>query len=176
MKQRADAGSPPGGAGVKTYLCPARGRGGYSTAGANYPGWNGPFTDYKANWNSFDNRSNQDPNRLTMTQITNSKGTSATLYIGEGSLDVNEYSRNHGSNWEEVIYSGGYGGTGRGANWIMRDSAGIGQTDRWGGPHTSGALFLYVDGHVQVVNYAWSGNAFFAQALNWRDTNVSSLN
>jgi len=37
--------------GIKTYLCPARSRQPYSTTGGNSPGYNGPFTDYKQNWN-----------------------------------------------------------------------------------------------------------------------------
>ena len=115
----------------------------FSTAGANSPGYNGPFTDYKINWQSFDNRSNSDSNRLTMGVITSLNGLSNTIYVGEGYLNPNEYRRNHGSNWEEVIYSGGYGGTGRGCDGgsplsnncnfrIMRDNISQGQGNIWG--------------------------------------------
>lgn len=172
---------------VKTLLCPARGRGGFSTGGANNigaaPGYNGPFTDYKQNWQSFDNRSNSDPNRLTMSAITSLNGTSQTIYVGEGYLNPNEYRRNHGSNWEEVIYSGGYGGTGRG--WISgnltdpnnpavieirKDDISIGQGNRWGGPHSSGALFVFCDGSVRLVPFSQSGAlTAAARALDYRN-------
>jgi len=174
-KQQGDAGTPPA-FGIKTYLCPARNRTAYATTGGNSPGLNGPFTDYKINWNSWENRSWNDPtNKISMTQVTNSRGTSNTLYVGEGYMDVNFYGNNNSSNWEENIYSGGYGGTGRGSTEIKRDTPGYGQGDRWGSPHTSGALFVYVDGSVRTVNYSYSGTANFANALDWRNSNVSNL-
>jgi len=163
---------------VKTYICPARGRGGYSTAGANSPGWNGPFTDYKINWDSFDNSSQTNPNRLSMAIITSQRGTSNTLYVGEGFLDTREYVRNHASNWEENIYSGGYGGTGRGSTVLMKDDQ-SGQGDKWGGPHGGGGLFLFVDGSVRTVAYTNNGSVAgqpFYEALRWNSTSAAQLN
>ncbi len=166
---------------VKNYLCPSRSRGGFSTAGANSPGFNGPFTDYKMNWESFDNRSNNDPNRLTLGTITTLKGTSYTIYVGEGYLNPNEYRRDHGSNWEEVIYSGGYGGTGRGCNGgginsnncffdIQKDTVSVGQGNIWGAAHTSGAQFLFCDGSVRNVPYSQRGtNTTAASQMNYKD-------
>jgi prepilin-type N-terminal cleavage/methylation domain-containing protein len=168
-------GAPPA-VGIKTYMCPGRGRQQFSTNGANSPGYNGPFTDYKMNWDSFDNRSNADPNRLTMSVITNLNGTSNTIYVGEGGLDPNEYRRNHGSNWEEVIYSGGYGGTGRGSTEIRKDTLGQGQTDRWGSPHTAGALFVMCDGSVRVISYSASGSNAFYYALRYNNNVPFTLN
>jgi prepilin-type N-terminal cleavage/methylation domain-containing protein len=177
--------SPPGGVPVKTYLCPARGRGGFSTAGANSPGFNGPFTDYKINWVSFVNGlSNADTTtpsqsatlRPTMSQITSARGTSNVIYVGQGYLNPNEYRRNHGSNWEEVIYSGGYGGTGRGGLEILKDNVSIGQGDRWGSPFAGGCPFLMVDGSVRMVNYAFTGSVNFDAALRWNSNNPASLN
>ena len=169
---------------VKPLLCPARGRGGYSTAGANNignrAGYNGPFTDYKQNWESFDNRGNNDPNRLTLTVITSSKGTSQTIYVGEGYLSVNEYQRDHGSNWEEIIYSGGYGGTGRGCNGgdknnntcffdIQKDGTN-GNGNMWGSPHSSGAQFVFCDGSVRNIPFSQRGtNTTAASQLNYKD-------
>jgi len=154
--------------GIKTYMCPGRGRQQYSTAGANSPGFNGPFTDYKQNWNTFDNRSNSDANRMTMSRLTNNNGTSNTIYVGEGALDTNEYTRNHGSNWEEVIYSGGYGGTGRGGSQIQKDCKGCGQGDKWGGPHAN-CLFMFCDGSVRGLRYELSGTNPFIYALQWNN-------
>jgi hypothetical protein len=160
---------------IKTLVCPARGRQMNSTAGANSPGWNGPFTCYKMNWVSFDNRSNADVNRLNMSTITSNRGTAQTVYVGEGFLDTRDYRRNHGSNWEEVIYSGGYGGTGRGTTVIMKDDQ-SGQGDKWGSPHASGALFVFCDGSVRVVPFTMNGSAVFFAALRWNSTNPAQLN
>jgi prepilin-type N-terminal cleavage/methylation domain-containing protein/prepilin-type processing-associated H-X9-DG protein len=169
------AGAPIANVPVKTYMCPGRGRQQFSTAGANSPGFNGPFTDYKQNWISFDNRSNGDPNRLNMSTITGQKGTSNLIFVGEGYLNPNEYRRNHGSNWEEVIYSGGYGGTGRGSTEIRKDDINVGQGDRWGSPFTGGCPFAFVDGHVSFVNYSFSGSSAFYESLRWNSTSPLTL-
>ena len=161
--------------GIKTYLCPSRSRNQFSTTGANSPGYNGPFTDYKQNWNSFTNISNNNPNRLTLGQITNFKGTAHLILIGEGYLHPNDYRRTHGSNWEEVIYSGGYGGTGRGSSELRKDDMSVGQGDRWGAAHTSGAQMLFCDGSVRNVKYSLSGSTVFAQALLWNSQNANNL-
>ena len=167
--------------GLKTYLCPARGRQQFVTRNANSPYWRGPFTDYKMNWMSFDNRSNADPNRLNMSVVTSMNGTSLTVYVGEGYLNPNDYRRIDGSNWEECIYSGGYGGTGRGCisgsvignNCVVdlrQDNISVGQGNRWGGPHPSGGLFLFLDGHVQTVAYTQAGLMTpIARALDYRN-------
>ncbi len=179
---------------IKTYLCPARARGGISSTGGNSPGWNGPYTDYKINWVSFDNsRSNgaSAPNagipaneawrnqemRLSIEQITSGgRGTSNVIYVGQGYLNPNMYRHSSSTNWEEVIYSGGYGGTGRGSTEIVKDHVNIGQGDRWGSPFAGGTPFLLLDGSVRMVNYAFSGSANFDAALRWNSPNPASLN
>jgi len=168
----AKAGSPPANVGIKTYLCPARGRMAFSTAGANSPGFNGPFTDYKINWNSWVNDATT---HRTMSQVTANNGTSNTLYVGEGFLDVGEYQRNHGSNWEEVIYSGGYGGTGRGSTVLLRDDR-SGQGDKWGSPFSNGIPFVFCDGHVNFVSYSYNGSVAFSYAMNWANSVPFTLN
>jgi len=181
--------TPPQQTAVRTYLCPSRGRSGFSTAGANSPGYNGPFTDYKMNWISFDNRGNADPNRLTMGVITTQRGLSNTLYVGEGYLNTNEYRRNHGSNWEEVIYSGGYGGTGRGGTTndgdinnsltrIIKDNINDGQNNFWGSAHTAGALFVFGDGSVRTVPFTMNNQGVgtpFHDSLWWNSTSAVTL-
>jgi prepilin-type N-terminal cleavage/methylation domain-containing protein/prepilin-type processing-associated H-X9-DG protein len=171
-----DAGmalAPPAALPIKVYLCPGRSRNPYSTAGANSPGYNGPFTDYKINWNSF---TNTDPRltKVSLPAITSANGTSNTIFVGEGFLDTRDYTRDHGSNWEEVIYSGGYGGTGRGSTVIMKDGT-SGQGDKWGGPHSGGCLFAMCDGSVRQINFSLNGQARFGWALNWRNQNAFSL-
>jgi prepilin-type N-terminal cleavage/methylation domain-containing protein len=165
---------------LKVYLCPARGRLPFATAtSANEPaGWNGPFTDYKQNWNSFTNISNStnpDQGRLTMSLITGARGTSNLIFVGEGFLSTNEYRHNRSDNWEEVIYSGNYGGTGRGGATIKKDDTG-GQGDMWGSPFSSGCPFVFCDGSVRFVSYAASGSTAFVEALKWNSTSALTLN
>jgi hypothetical protein len=175
LKQQADAGTPPATVSIKTYLCPGRSREKFSTGGANSPGFNGPFTDYKINWNSFNNDSNATVvNNRTLSSITNLRGTTQLIYVGEGFLDTRDYSRNHGSNWEEVIYSGGYGGTGRGGSEIRKDDQ-SGQGDKWGSPHTSGCLFVFCDGSVRNLRFNLSGTTNFQQALVWNSSVVINI-
>jgi prepilin-type N-terminal cleavage/methylation domain-containing protein len=176
LKRVGDAGTPVANASVKTLLCPARSRVAFSTAGANSPGFNGPFTDYKINWVSFENRCASDPaGKISLAVITSQRGTAHTLYVGEGFLDTRDYQRNHGSNWEENIYSGGYGGTGRGSLTIQKDQPN-GQGDKWGSPHSSGALFVFCDGSVRNVPFSMSGTATFDAALRYNSTNTLQLN
>jgi prepilin-type N-terminal cleavage/methylation domain-containing protein len=162
---------------VKPYMCPARSRQPYSTTGGNSPGINGPFTDYKINWDSWQNSTNNTGGLIiTMSVITSNNGTSNTVFVGEGGMDVNEYQRNNSSNWEENIYSGGYGGTGRGSTTIRRDTRGQGQGDYWGSPFSSGAPFLMCDGSVRMISYSASGTAPFSYALYWNNSTPFTLN
>jgi prepilin-type N-terminal cleavage/methylation domain-containing protein/prepilin-type processing-associated H-X9-DG protein len=171
---------------VKPLLCPSRSRGGVSTGGANNignaPGYNGPFTDYKINDRSFGSVSNASRDRVNLSVVTGQNGTSNTLYVGEGYLNPNEYRRNHGSNWEEVIYSGGYGGTTRGCISggglndctieIRRDDVNIGQGNRWGSAHSSGAQFVFLDGSVRNVPFSQTGLLTVAARAMFFQNNV----
>jgi prepilin-type N-terminal cleavage/methylation domain-containing protein/prepilin-type processing-associated H-X9-DG protein len=180
LKRQVDAavagGTTPPVQAIKTYLCPARGRQAFSTAGANSPGHNGPFTDYKINFRSFDNRSNSpsQPGRLSMSTITSNNGTSNTIYVGQGFLDTRDYRRDHGSNWEEVVYSGGYGGTGRDGTEIRKDDE-SGQNNKWGSPFAGGCPFVFCDGSVRFVSYTASGTPAFDSALRWNNQTPFNL-
>jgi prepilin-type N-terminal cleavage/methylation domain-containing protein/prepilin-type processing-associated H-X9-DG protein len=162
----------PGSAGrniaVKPYLCPARGRSpGYSTNGGNGNGTgnaNGPFTDYAINWTSFDNGMNR-----TLSVITNGNGTSNTVLVGEKLMDTNDYGNTSSGNWDEVVFSGGYGGTGRGntGNPPQRDSKGIGENDRWGSPFNGGCPFVFCDGSVRSISYSTTSTImYYAEQYN----------
>ena len=169
--------APVTNAGVKSYICPARPRPTFSTSAPSSPGVNGPFVDYKINWVSFDNRSNNTQTvtgQLTMEVVTNNKGTSNLIYAAEGYLSTNEYNKTAANNWEENIYSGGYGGTGRGSNVLMPDGP-SGQGDKWGGPHTGQFLVLMTDGSVRGVKYTLNGSALWTNSMYWNNTTPSSL-
>ena len=176
--------SPPvvNNAGVPIYMCPARNRTAFTTNGGNSPSVNGPHTDYKLNttnrtWNgvalhgfypSFQqvnvagNLTWVNMRKITMATVTSLNGTSQTIFFGEGSIDPGMYISLSSSNWDENIYSGGYGGTQRSDNLIIRDAPGNGGNNNyWGSAHDAGTPFMLLDGSVRLINYAQTqGNAF----------------
>jgi prepilin-type N-terminal cleavage/methylation domain-containing protein len=163
---------------VKTYLCPGRSRNKTATGGANSPNVLGAYTDYKINGTNPGGflGSNDGSVAITMSNVTSLNGTSNTVYVGEGRLDVNYYTFTDSSTWEENIYSGGYGGTTRQNNSIVRDAAGIGQTDGWGAPFGGGCPFVMLDGSVRMINYSFSGTTAFSCALNYKNATPFTLN
>jgi len=173
-----DTAPPNPSNGVKTFLCPTRKRSPASSSNApNSPNWNGPFTDYKINWDTFYSESNNpqvSSRKQSLERITNNKGTSNLLYVGEGNLRLSYYNRGDANDWEENIYSGGYGGTGRGSNVMKRDDVN-GYGDAWGGPHNGGALFVMSDGSVRSANFTLNGTPNLTAALYWDNTQVLSL-
>ncbi|MCI0462053.1 MAG: DUF1559 domain-containing protein, partial [Gemmataceae bacterium] len=151
-EQTAMFNTRPPRVGVPIYLCPARSRNAFQTTNGNAPNNDparyGPFTDYYINWQTYANESNLTGRRITLGSITALNGTSNTVLVGEGRTDANNYFNTASSNWMEVIYSGGYGGTGRGdgaagqqGTTIVPDAPGIGQNNGWGSAHGGGAQF-----------------------------------
>ena len=163
---------------IKTYLDPGRGRtpGVTSINNGNSPAFAGPLTDYAINNVSFQN---QPPGVGTanMSVITSLNGTSNTILVGETSMDTNLYNHTSSSGWDENIYSGGYGGTGRGTNVLVKDAPGNGGNNNfWGGPYVSGVMFLMCDGSVRIVAYANSGTAAMQDALSYTNAVPFTLN
>lgn len=169
--------------GIDAYLCPSRARKPkFSNNGGNAPRFHGPYTDYKFNTrhSSFGNWimkplrnvspavSGQSPQGRSMSQITSANGTSNTIIIGHGYLSLNQYNHRGSNNWEENIFGGGWGGVRRDSLEISRDSRSLGQGNRWGSPH-SNCQFLFVDGHVQGLNFNLNGSVEFDRALDWRN-------
>jgi len=186
-------GTQPTSLGIKTYLCPGRSRlQTFATSAGSNPDVRGPFTDYKINGISFDNRTNSgaDPGRLTMSLVTTNNGTSNTIYVGEGYLSINSYRQTNTSGWEECIYSGGYGGTYRtntsggypntgglpNAFIDVRQDDVAGNNDYWGSAHPGGCLFVFCDGSVRRMSYSASGSVPLAQAMYWANKQPFSLN
>jgi prepilin-type N-terminal cleavage/methylation domain-containing protein/prepilin-type processing-associated H-X9-DG protein len=170
--------------GVAIYLCPARPHGATVANGGNGPGINGPFTDYKLNALSFDrNNGNwgmgQSTPKITLAVITTLNGTSNTIYFGEGSMDTNFAATNTASsNWDECIFSGGYGGTNRWQDWpvIVADAPGNnGNNNWWGSPHPAHTNFVFCDGHTTSINNINSNTQALSSAMHYTNANPAQL-
>ena len=94
-------------------------------------------TDYAANSEAVLPRGQN----LTLAVITD--GTSNTLCAGEKAMDPGLYGGTSSSNWDEVIYSGGYGGTGRSGTTIVQDAPGDPFGNNWGSPFPGGCPFAH---------------------------------
>ena len=90
-------------------------------------------------------------------------------------MDPRYYSNTASNNWDECIYSGGYGGTGRNGNIIVKDIIGDPFGNDWGSPFDGGCPFVMCDGSVRLVNYSFSGSATMTAALNYTSSSPLSL-
>jgi prepilin-type N-terminal cleavage/methylation domain-containing protein len=153
----ARAGAPNRAVGVKTYLCPGRGRN--PSNGITSP--QGPVTDYAINGVSF----NPITVKISMSALTSANGSSNTVFVGEKSMDPASY--NGSTNWDECIYEGN-GGANRSDYVIMKDGPG-GANNYWGSPFGSFTVVSMCDGSVRSVNSSAGGSATtpFGRALNW---------
>jgi prepilin-type N-terminal cleavage/methylation domain-containing protein len=174
IEQTAMFQNPTGsqGIGVKTYQDPGRNHAPAATAhGGSSPDILGPKTDYAINALSFTYGRN-----VTMAILTSANGTSNTVLAGEKSMNANSYGNTKSNNWDECIYSGGYGGTGRSANIIIKDAPNNGgDNNYWGSPYPGGCPMGMCDGSVRVINYSLSGSAAFTAALNYQNSTPFSL-
>jgi len=186
--------NPPGNqtAGVKIYLCPARGRIQYSTTNpataTTLSGLHGPFTDYAVNAVSFGAVSNGPPiagsvNRVNLSTVTTLNGTSNTIYVGEKSVDITGYQNtvNGGNVYpgmaDENIFSGNTFGTGRSSTTLGKDPAAPPSVvnNFWGSPFSYGSGFVFCDGSVRFVPYTMSGSIPFGYALDYKNKNSFTL-
>jgi prepilin-type N-terminal cleavage/methylation domain-containing protein len=164
-----DVTQVPSGVGVPIYLCPSRNHVAFSTGTGNgsgvggTPSIPGPHTDYKINTWSFNGTYNGlvRSSTITMSSVTNLNGTSQTVLVGEGAMDPGNYDNTASNNWDEVIFSGGYGGTGRGGTWVIQDAVGDNFGNNWGSAHAGGCPFVMVDGSVHMITYG-SPNVLFS--------------
>jgi prepilin-type N-terminal cleavage/methylation domain-containing protein len=167
--------------GVKTYLCPGRNHLPYSTSGGTgsyngtYSGgsFNGPHTDYAINTVSFGNYQGSP----TMPIITSRNGTSNTILVGEKSMDTSFYNNAGSNNNDEVIYTGGYVGTGRNGTALLKDATGNtgSSTPNWGAPFSGGVPFVLADGSVRLIPYSTSAT-IMGYALNYANATPFTIN
>jgi len=153
---------------VKTYLCPARSRPGYTLSGGSYPNYWGPIVDYALNGVSFGSDNGPGQPNITLSQITSLNGTSMTIYIGEKGVSPGNYNDTCTCNWDEDIFSGAYGGPNRWSNTLVYDNPNT-QTNDWGAAHSAGAQFMFLDGHVQMLPWSLNGSTAFQYALTWNN-------
>ncbi len=157
------------GAGVKIYGCPSRSRQNPQTcfAGAD-PVWGATWyydyqnlnpwlkTDYAANENVFPPSIG---GNLMLLNVTD--GLSNTIFVGEKSMDPRAYNTG-GWYWDEPVFTGGAGGTGRNGTGLYRDGPGVNFANNWGSAHTAGAMFLFGDGSVHYLSFSVSATDFAA--------------
>jgi prepilin-type N-terminal cleavage/methylation domain-containing protein len=167
LEQQAVVNSAAFNANIKTFLCPARVRQPVTQSqspfvtGSSTPtlhnGW-WP-TDYAINVAAFPGSYVEDEvtgvapvlTRLSMVAITD--GTSNTIWGGEKSLALTRWGCTDWA-WDESAFFGGFGGTGRtGAQVISDTQTTPGGQNTWGSPFTSGAPFVFYDGHVTMIPF-----------------------
>lgn len=160
------------GVGVKTYVCPSRGRKQPQEVPANDPVYAGmsyattpaginPWckTDYACNGLAIRGRpgTSTNPNQRLLRVLDFADGTSSTFIIGEKAMDIQNYNTG-GWHWDEPAFSSA-GGTSRSGSEVhqdridpMRNINGF-FAGNWGAPHPAGAHFVYADGSVRALRF-----------------------
>jgi prepilin-type N-terminal cleavage/methylation domain-containing protein len=136
-------------------------------------GPNCPHTDFCLNtvtFQSWSSATNPAP-AMTLAGITSQQGTSQTIFIGEKSMDPNDYANQDSNNWDEGIYNGGYGGICRNGTSVFQDVIGVNFGNNWGSPYPGGTPFTLCDGSVHFVPYNTSPT-IIGYMLNWKNNVV----
>ena len=82
-------------------------------------------------------------------------GTSNTIFCGINCLPTTAYANPNANifSWDETLFAGGYGGTGRNSGTVIQDSPNVSYAGNWGGPYSSGCLFALCDGSVRAIAF-----------------------
>jgi prepilin-type N-terminal cleavage/methylation domain-containing protein/prepilin-type processing-associated H-X9-DG protein len=159
------------GVGVKSYICPSRGRQQpqavpasdpvyagmtYSTTPAGMNPW--CKTDYACNGVAIRGRPDSSGNPRLLRIVDIPDGTSNTFLVGEKAMDIQSYNTG-GWHWDEPAFSNA-GGTSRNGNELHQDRVDPARdingffAGQWGSPHSGGPQFVYADGSVRTLRYA----------------------
>jgi prepilin-type N-terminal cleavage/methylation domain-containing protein len=145
---------------IKVFMDPGRGRPGFTTVSNGNPNVSGAQTDYAINVRIDALKTSAANSHVAIHHIRD--GTANTIFCGINSLRTTKYSApdaNAGS-WDETLFSGGFGGTGRTQGVVQRDTPTVAYQDRWGGPYPSGGLFTMCDGSVRIIAYGTNITTF----------------
>ena len=163
---------------VKVFLNPSRERGkGYKTRGGDGNRASGPVTDFAINTRINHPATNTRQTNNGSTNVADARtsipqildGSSNTVLVGGKALRTPKHLDDQGTDWDECMVQGGWGGTGRGGTNNTANSA-AGQADyilvrdnprnvpthnnHFGGPFSSGVLFVMGDGSVRSVGFS----------------------
>jgi prepilin-type N-terminal cleavage/methylation domain-containing protein len=140
---------------LSVFTCPGRGRIGFTGPGGNPR--SGPTTDYAINCRLNDPTGGSTGAADKRTKLnTIPDGSSNTIFAGQASLLLTQYTTNDPGNWNETFYVGGYGGSGRNGYVCQQDADGISIGGQWGGPFVGGAMFVLADGSVRSVPFGFN--------------------
>jgi prepilin-type N-terminal cleavage/methylation domain-containing protein len=147
--------------GIPVYMCPARGRPSIEIAKDSGGAWSDYFwNNYLNNAKNAEKADNADMKR-TLVGITD--GTSNTIMVGHGNIELTQYLSNSNVTLCSNIFNGGTFGTARaGKNGeaspasvtLQRDSKNAPTLGSWGGPLPQGALMGMGDGTVRLFPYS----------------------
>jgi len=152
---------------IKTFLIPGRGAGRILTTSVV----TGPATDYAINTRINDNggtNRNRSDGGVTIPSVGD--GASNVIFVGEKYLGTAQYTSTAGSGWDEGIMAGGWGGN-TSCDAVISKDAGNRGSPIWGAPWSSGAFFVFLDGHVVQIPF---GYANLAIILNPNDGQSAS--
>jgi prepilin-type N-terminal cleavage/methylation domain-containing protein len=150
---------------LDVFTCPGRGRPGF-TATSNH-GMAGAQSDYAINirLNTTNPSATNAPNAHVQLHMI-PDGTATTILAGINSIPTTSYTTPNANlnSWDETLFSGGWGGTGRGGTSVQLDSPTGAFANNWGGAFQDGSLFLFCDGSVHLIRYGTDLTALLTPA------------
>jgi hypothetical protein len=97
--------------------------------------------------------------QVRLTDIT--KGTTSQVMIGEKYLNPNNYTNGSDGGDNECMFTGMNNDVCRNTyNPPLKDTPGLGDTQRFGSQHISGVNVVMADGSIRTINYSISQSVF----------------